>query len=175
MSKQATQTWTHWDLNPGPSTCEADVIPFTMCPVICDVRLATSVDEIQRRQHIYGKIDHGRPQPSPLLLTPSPAATTQCAVCLRTPTPLPPSSLRALIQACLALTTVQVGADALTAQPHRPSSDGLVEARLQTLTDPFTHHSNAYLQASFHVWRAGGERGVVVMGWHRGFSLRCNP
>ena len=22
------QIWTHWDLNPGPSACEADVIPL---------------------------------------------------------------------------------------------------------------------------------------------------
>ena len=26
--------WTHWDLNPGPSACEADVIPLHHVPVI---------------------------------------------------------------------------------------------------------------------------------------------
>ena len=26
-------TWTHWDLNPGPSACEADVIPLHHVPV----------------------------------------------------------------------------------------------------------------------------------------------
>ena len=25
--------WTHWDLNPGPSACEADVIPLHQLPV----------------------------------------------------------------------------------------------------------------------------------------------
>ena len=25
--------WTHWDLNPGPSACEADVIPLHHVPV----------------------------------------------------------------------------------------------------------------------------------------------
>ena len=25
--------WTHWDLNPGPSACEADVIPLHHAPV----------------------------------------------------------------------------------------------------------------------------------------------
>ena len=24
--------WTHWDLNPGPSACEADVIPLHHVP-----------------------------------------------------------------------------------------------------------------------------------------------
>ena len=28
-----TRTWTHWDLNPGPSACEADVIPLHHVPV----------------------------------------------------------------------------------------------------------------------------------------------
>ena len=33
--EQRCEKWTHWDLNPGPSACEADVIPLlhTMCPV----------------------------------------------------------------------------------------------------------------------------------------------
>ena len=26
------RTWTHWDLNPGPSACEADVIPLHHVP-----------------------------------------------------------------------------------------------------------------------------------------------
>jgi hypothetical protein len=25
--------WTHWDLNPGPSACEADVIPLHHVPI----------------------------------------------------------------------------------------------------------------------------------------------
>ena len=25
--------WTHWDLNPGPSACEADVIPLHHVPL----------------------------------------------------------------------------------------------------------------------------------------------
>ena len=27
------EKWTHWDLNPGPSACEADVIPLHHVPV----------------------------------------------------------------------------------------------------------------------------------------------
>ena len=26
--------WTHWDLNPGPSACEADVIPLHHVPLV---------------------------------------------------------------------------------------------------------------------------------------------
>ena len=29
------QMWTHWDLNPGPSACEADVIPLHHEPMMC--------------------------------------------------------------------------------------------------------------------------------------------
>ena len=34
ISKQALKIikWTHWDLNPGPSACEADVIPLHHVP-----------------------------------------------------------------------------------------------------------------------------------------------
>ena len=27
-NERAAGKWTHWDLNPGPSACEADVIPL---------------------------------------------------------------------------------------------------------------------------------------------------
>ena len=27
------ELWTHWDLNPGPSACEADVIPLHHVPL----------------------------------------------------------------------------------------------------------------------------------------------
>ena len=30
--RDGRQTWTHWDLNPGPSACEADVIPLHHVP-----------------------------------------------------------------------------------------------------------------------------------------------
>ena len=35
--------WTHWDLNPGPSACEADVIPLHHVPlsIIAPLRLLT--------------------------------------------------------------------------------------------------------------------------------------
>ena len=29
-----TDIWTHWDLNPGPSACEADVIPLHHVPLV---------------------------------------------------------------------------------------------------------------------------------------------
>ena len=29
------QTWAHWDLNPGPSACETDVIPLHHVPLRC--------------------------------------------------------------------------------------------------------------------------------------------
>ena len=29
---QHIEKWTHWDLNPGPSACEADVIPLHHVP-----------------------------------------------------------------------------------------------------------------------------------------------
>ena len=28
------RTWTHWDLNPGPSACEADVMPLHHVPLV---------------------------------------------------------------------------------------------------------------------------------------------
>ena len=28
------QIWTHWDLNPGPSACEADVMPLHHVPLV---------------------------------------------------------------------------------------------------------------------------------------------
>ena len=31
--RDGRQTWTHWDLNPGPSACEADVIPLHHVPI----------------------------------------------------------------------------------------------------------------------------------------------
>ena len=31
--------WTHWDLNPGPSACEADVIPLHHVPAYCQCLL----------------------------------------------------------------------------------------------------------------------------------------
>ena len=31
-----SQIWTHWDLNPGPSACEADVIPLHHVPSCVD-------------------------------------------------------------------------------------------------------------------------------------------
>ena len=35
--------WTHWDLNPGPSACEADVMPLHHVPVhVCNVANETS-------------------------------------------------------------------------------------------------------------------------------------
>ena len=30
---QLQELWTHWDLNPGPSACEADVIPLHHVPL----------------------------------------------------------------------------------------------------------------------------------------------
>ena len=32
QQSDAATTWTHWDLNPGPSACEADVIPLHHVP-----------------------------------------------------------------------------------------------------------------------------------------------
>ena len=32
-SSQPQELWTHWDLNPGPSACEADVIPLHHVPL----------------------------------------------------------------------------------------------------------------------------------------------
>ena len=32
-----TDKWTHWDLNPGPSACEADVIPLHHVPLNIDL------------------------------------------------------------------------------------------------------------------------------------------
>ena len=31
--------WTHWDLNPGPSACEADVIPLHHAPIVHSLML----------------------------------------------------------------------------------------------------------------------------------------
>ena len=33
MCSQPQEPWTHWDLNPGPSACEADVIPLHHVPL----------------------------------------------------------------------------------------------------------------------------------------------
>ena len=30
--QERVQVWTHWDLNPGPSACEADVMPLHHVP-----------------------------------------------------------------------------------------------------------------------------------------------
>ena len=32
LSKSEKKDWTHWDLNPGPSACEADLIPLHHVP-----------------------------------------------------------------------------------------------------------------------------------------------
>ena len=32
-SRTQHEKWTHWDLNPGPSACEADVIPLHHVPI----------------------------------------------------------------------------------------------------------------------------------------------
>ena len=34
-TQRRQQMWTHWDLNPGPSACEADVIPLHHEPMMC--------------------------------------------------------------------------------------------------------------------------------------------
>ena len=31
--RERRSKWTHWDLNPGPSACEADVIPLHHVPL----------------------------------------------------------------------------------------------------------------------------------------------
>ena len=31
--QSSLEKWTHWDLNPGPSACEADVIPLHHVPI----------------------------------------------------------------------------------------------------------------------------------------------
>ena len=36
-------SWTHWDLNPGPSACEADVIPLHHVPSAYKRNIKTSV------------------------------------------------------------------------------------------------------------------------------------
>ena len=33
IAKKRIKKWTHWDLNPGPSACEADVMPLHHAPV----------------------------------------------------------------------------------------------------------------------------------------------
>ena len=35
MIGASCEQWTHWDLNPGPSACEADVIPLHHVPSDC--------------------------------------------------------------------------------------------------------------------------------------------
>ena len=34
LTRQQRKVWTHWDLNPGPSACEADVIPLHHEPML---------------------------------------------------------------------------------------------------------------------------------------------
>ena len=33
-ASEIKKIWTHWDLNPGPSACEADVIPLHHVPLV---------------------------------------------------------------------------------------------------------------------------------------------
>ena len=40
--------WTHWDLNPGPSACEADVIPLHHVPL--NIRAEPFVSETEDTQ-----------------------------------------------------------------------------------------------------------------------------
>ena len=49
LAGRLPQKWTHWDLNPGPSACEADVIPLHHVPLIivvpmCSMRFSVSVE-----------------------------------------------------------------------------------------------------------------------------------
>ena len=44
MGHYQPQRWTHWDLNPGPSACEADVIPLHHVPRDIDGRGLPSCD-----------------------------------------------------------------------------------------------------------------------------------
>ena len=65
-------TWTHWGLNPGPSACEADVIPLRHVPVACGqvsrrsvrtVRCAQCGFAVARRDAAAGaryRCSHGR-------------------------------------------------------------------------------------------------------------------
>ena len=39
--------WTHWDLNPGPSACKADVIPLHHVPAYCQRLLI--FDRVEKR------------------------------------------------------------------------------------------------------------------------------
>ena len=41
---KAQTRWTHWDLNPGPSTCEADVIPLHHVPLFIRVLADVSIN-----------------------------------------------------------------------------------------------------------------------------------
>jgi hypothetical protein len=49
MDTLMLKKWTHWDLNPGPSACEADVIPLHHVPLLiastwCD-RLCCEIED----------------------------------------------------------------------------------------------------------------------------------
>ncbi len=53
----ATKVWTHWGLNPGPSACEADVIPLNH-PVALRVRAARSAARAMRANKLAIAVAH---------------------------------------------------------------------------------------------------------------------
>ena len=87
MIGASCEQWTHWDLNPGPSACEADVIPLHHVPseVYCIWRaLTTDSGNTSRLPR--------SPRPS---TPPNPTTTTPSHPHTHPPPPLPAPVLRA--------------------------------------------------------------------------------
>ena len=59
-SRFVCRKWTHWGLNPGPSACEADVIPLHHSPNYQS--LACVLYAFQKYKHISGSIFLEPPQ-----------------------------------------------------------------------------------------------------------------
>ena len=75
MIGASCEQWTHWDLNPGPSACEADVIPLHHVPSDCQGPLLNTTLQKARRDpnwiEIYRYVAAIKSAPEAILTRPS--------------------------------------------------------------------------------------------------------